>query len=544
MEKTLEKELAKVSNLENLKRDYETKLQEKDDQQQQLLQRITELESTKQALAEDQQRAIDDLKLQYTTLNKDLEHDDEFSRKRIDDLNTELTSLQDRIIQIQEQIGREVEANSTLKTNISEASTGFADVESELHSLKSKVEQTDGTLLERQKKIEACDDQIVAMKWEVRQMEEQLREEEKMRRKLHNTIQELKGNIRVFCRIRPILEHEKQRGVNMASIHISGEDGENIELLEETYSSLGKLSKKTYSFSFDKVFAPESTQEDCYLEISQLIQSALDGYNVCIFAYGQTGSGKTYTMEGVPDGNSQPSGMIPRAVEQIYTMAQKLQEYNWEYNMEGQFMEIYNETIHDLLGDPTEYGKIKHEVRHDPDGKTIITDITTVPLDSMAKVSYMLARAKRNRATGATNMNERSSRSHSVFILKIFGHNVTTGEHSEGTLNLIDLAGSERLSVSGATGERLKETQAINKSLSCLGDVIHALINKKEGSHIPYRNSKLTYLLQNSLGGNSKTLMFVNLSPLSEHFGETLCSLRFATKVNSCKIGHLKRTIY
>lgn len=144
----------------------------------------------------------------------------------------------------------------------------------------------------------------------------------------------------------------------------------------------------------------------------------------------------------------------------------------------------------------------------------------------------MLRKANQNRATGATNMNERSSRSHSVFTLQLTGHNAATGENTAGILNLIDLAGSERLSMSGSTGDRLRETQAINKSLSCLGDVIHALINNKEGGHIPYRNSKLTYLLRNSLGGNCKTLMFVNVSPLMEHFGESLCSLRFATKVS------------
>ena len=155
-------------------------------------------------------------------------------------------------------------------------------------------------------------------------------------------------------------------------------------------------------------------------------------------------------------------------------------------------------------------------------------------------VLNLLKKASENRAVGKTNCNERSSRSHSVFILKLSGVNKLTEEKCEGVLNLIDLAGSERLSSSGASGDRLKETQAINKSLSSLADVIYALGNKD--AHVPYRNSKLTYLLQNSLGGNSKTLMFVNVSPLAGNFQETICSLRFATKVNSCEIGTAKRS--
>ncbi|KAG5440606.1 hypothetical protein PCK2_000316 [Pneumocystis canis] len=234
-------------------------------------------------------------------------------------------------------------------------------------------------------------------------------------------------------------------------------------------------------------------------------------------------------------------GMIPRAVHQIYDTAHALFEKGWCYSMEGQFLEIYNEHINDLLGNPDEFDKKKHEIRHDPkECKTTVTDLTTVILDTPSKVSTLLKKASSNRSVAATQVNERSSRSHSVFILTLRGTNTITGEMSEGTLNLIDLAGSERLSQSQSVGDRLKETQAINKSLSCLGDVIYALGNPK--GHIPYRNSKLTYLLQYSLGGNSKTLMLVTLSPLQQHLSESLCSLRFATKVNHTVIGTAKKT--
>ena len=163
--------------------------------------------------------------------------------------------------------------------------------------------------------------------------------------------------------------------------------------------------------------------------------------------------------------------------------------------MEGSFVEVYNENINDLLGKAEEFDKKKHEIRHDLQKcQTTVTNVTTVSLDSPEKVESILQRAWANRSVAATKANERSSRSHSVFILRLVGDNSITGEHSEGNLNLVDLAGSERLSHSGSTGDRLKETQNINKSLSCLGDVISALGQGKEGTHIPYRNSKVCKL--------------------------------------------------
>lgn len=235
--------------------------------------------------------------------------------------------------------------------------------------------------------------------------------------------------------------------------------------------------------------------------------------------------------------------MIPRAVEQIFKTAKKLQEQGWEYSMDAFFLEIYNEKIRDLLRPKSETKGIEFEIKHDNKGCTTVTNLSTVRVEAPHQVYDLLKRAARHRSTGSTKMNERSSRSHSVFHLRLSGINKINGKTSSGVLNLIDLAGSERLSASGATGERLEETKHINKSLTCLGDVIYSLASRAKGAHIPYRNSKLTYLLQNYLGGNSKTLMFVNVSPLARDLSETVSSLRFATKVNSCDIGTAKRNM-
>ncbi|XP_047957308.1 kinesin-like protein KIN-14N [Salvia hispanica] len=363
-------------------------------------------------------------------------------------------------------------------------------------------------------------------------------EGEKLRKKLHNTILELKGNIRVFCRVRPFLSDD---GV--------GADTKVISFPTAT-ETMGRgidvtQNGQKLAFTFDKAFMPDTSQQEVFVEISQLVQSALDGYKVCIFAYGQTGSGKTYTMMGKPESPDQ-RGLIPRTLEQVFETRQILQAQGWKYEMQVSMLEIYNETIRDLLApnksisDASRLENVKqYTIKHDANGNTHVSDLTIMDVRSSKEVSYLLDRAAQSRSVGKTQMNEQSSRSHFVFTLRIMGVNESTDQQVQGVLNLIDLAGSERLSKSGATGDRLKETQAINKSLSSLSDVIFALAKKEE--HVPYRNSKLTYLLQPCLGGDSKTLMFVNVSPDPSSVGESICSLRFAARVNACEIGVPRR---
>ena len=352
--------------------------------------------------------------------------------------------------------------------------------------------------------------------------------------RMHNLIQELRGNVRVFARVRPFLPGD---GVD---------DDEEPSVVPKSETSL-KLAtapdasgKTEYKFSFDRVFGPSIGQEAVFTEVSEFVQSALDGYNVCLFSYGQTGSGKTHTMQG--SGVGQMRGIIPRSIEKVGVYKEELERDGWQYEMQVSFLEIYNETIRDLLRDDRD-SQLKHEVKVGPDGRKFVSDISMIPLeptDSEA-VEAVMHQAAKYRSVASTEMNAVSSRSHSVFTLHLTALHPKNRQALRGTLNLVDLAGSERLDRSKATGDRAKETVAINKSLSSLTDVFVSI--GKKASHIPFRNSKLTHLLQPSLSGDGKTLMLVNLSPTELSTQESLCSLRFASQVNKCELGKAKRSL-
>ncbi|KAL9559717.1 hypothetical protein MBANPS3_000287 [Mucor bainieri] len=551
-----------VHEIEKLQQDLESSLQSKDSMLREAMQKVADLERTIQETEERHQDELHTIREKFVSKNRELIYSNERRKKQFAEFESELSNAEFEYRKAKRNIEDEERENTALKTQKRQVEGALAELDAATRNKRLEKKNAMSALAAAEETSVTLSDQIDAKGRYIQELQRTLLENEKLRRKDHDRLQELKGNIRVFCRVRPAISkchidglHSQPDALtpsvdaktepNLINARFFGDDNESMELTEQTSSTLGKTITKSHTFTFDRVFSPEASQKECFEEISQLVQSALDGFNVCIFAYGQTGSGKTFTMQGPTYPTEETAGMIPRAVQQIYQVVQQLKQFGWEYSMEGQFLEIYNETINDLLGNSSNYGKIKHEIHHEKSGKTSVTEMTSVVLDSPSKVKLMLRKANQNRATGATNMNERSSRSHSVFTLQLTGHNAATGERTSGILNLIDLAGSERLSMSGSTGDRLRETQAINKSLSCLGDVIHALINNnnnnKEGGHIPYRNSKLTWLLRNSLGGNCKTLMFVNVSPLMEHFGESLCSLRFATKVNSCQVGTAKK---
>ncbi|KAK2656623.1 hypothetical protein Ddye_009675 [Dipteronia dyeriana] len=348
-------------------------------------------------------------------------------------------------------------------------------------------------------------------------------EEQAKRKELHNQIQETKGNIRVFCRCRP-LNKEEILAANATVVDFDVAKNGDLGIL--TSSSIKKV------FKFDRVYTPKDDQVDVFADASPMVISVLDGYNVCIFAYGQTGTGKTFTMEGTV----QHRGVNYRTLEQLFEISKERSE-TFTYNISVSVLEVYNEQIRDLLA--TSPASKKLEIKQSSEGSHHVPGIVEAKVDNIREVWNVLQAGSNARSVGSNNVNEHSSRSHCMLCITVKAKNLINGECTKSTLWLVDLAGSERLAKTDAQGERLKEAQNINRSLSALGDVIYALATKS--SHIPYRNSKLTHLLQDSLGGDSKTLMFVQISPSEQDLSETLSSLNFATRVRGIELGPAKK---
>ncbi|XP_050990778.1 kinesin-like protein KIFC3 isoform X4 [Labeo rohita] len=341
-----------------------------------------------------------------------------------------------------------------------------------------------------------------------------------LRKKCHNELVRLKGNIRVLCRVRPICAGETDAADTKNIVTFDSDDDAVLYL-----SNKGKLM----TFELDKVFSTQATQEEVFQEVQSLVTSCIDGFNVCIFAYGQTGSGKTYTMEGIPE----DPGINQRALRLLFSEVSE-KKPDWDYKITVSMVEIYNETLRNLLGDnPNE--KLDIKMCPDGSGQLYVPGLTEFAVESVEDINKVFDLGHMNRATACTNLNEHSSRSHALLIITVAGFNSSTGHRTSGKLNLVDLAGSERIAKSGAEGSRLREAQCINKSLSALGDVINSLRSKH--SHVPFRNSRLTYLLQDSLSGDSKTLMMVQVSPLENNVSESVCSLKFAQRVRTVEIG-------
>eukprot|EP00968_Pinguiococcus_pyrenoidosus_P020265 scaffold2329_cov247-Pinguiococcus_pyrenoidosus.AAC.5 len=349
------------------------------------------------------------------------------------------------------------------------------------------------------------------------QLQKQYQEEKTLRRRYWNMMEDMKGKIRVYARCRPFAQYEMERGARQV-----------ITFVDETTLGI-ETSRGPKEFTFDSVFPPHINQEEVFEECSSLMQSALDGFNVCCFAYGQTGSGKTFTMTGSP--GTPHAGLTPRMVEECYKLIRENSD-KFRVSVSCYFTELYNDSLRDLfwaLEHKSREAPPKLEIKVNHRNMVFVKNAIVKSVESPDELLELFNRGNSNRAVASTNMNATSSRSHSIFSILLESYDLTTQKTTVGKLTLVDLAGSERADKTGATGDRIREAQSINKSLSALGDVISALSTGE--SFIPYRNNKLTQLMQDSLGGNAKTLMFVNLSPADYNQEETLTSLLYASRV-------------
>ena len=278
------------------------------------------------------------------------------------------------------------------------------------------------------------------------------------------------------------------------------------------------------------MFDTQCRQTDVFdFSIKSTVDDILKGYNGTVFAYGQTGAGKSYTMMGSDIDDNETRGIIPRITEQIFTSIETSPN-NIEYTVRVSYMEIYMERIRDLL-QPLNDNLPVHEEKS---RGVYVKGLLELYISSVQEVYEVLKRGGLARATAATNMNQESSRSHSIFVVTISQKNVETGSAKSGQLFLVDLAGSEKVGKTGASGQTLEEAKKINKSLSALGMVINSLTDGKS-THIPYRDSKLTRILQESLGGNSRTTLIINCSPSSYNDSETVSTLRFGVRAKAIK---------
>eukprot|EP00929_Paragymnodinium_shiwhaense_P112112 TRINITY_DN8036_c0_g1_i2.p1 TRINITY_DN8036_c0_g1~~TRINITY_DN8036_c0_g1_i2.p1 ORF type:complete len:1551 (-),score=329.92 TRINITY_DN8036_c0_g1_i2:193-4845(-) len=364
-----------------------------------------------------------------------------------------------------------------------------------------------------------------------------LREAEVRRRRVHNHIEDLKGQIRVYCRIRPLNQRELDLG-----------DVEAVRIVDNMTVEVPHMGK----FAFDGVFAP-GAQDEVFQDCRDLVQSAVDGHNVTIFAYGQTGAGKTYTMYGHPE----QEGIAARAVGELFENVNGLRSRH-DVSVNGSMVELYNNSVMDLLrpggrrrssgqgldlfqkpeflGIPREQTGGSSSSRSIPLSPTASArggasggDLTEHNAADAAELLDLLHWGLGNRTIAPNAMNPESSRSHVIFTMRVETTNRETGECVSGKILLCDLGGSERLKKSESMGHARKEAIEVNKSLTALGDVIAAIAKKQK--QVPYRNHKITQILQDSLGGSAKTLMFVNCSPALSNVHETLMSLQYATRV-------------
>lgn len=369
-------------------------------------------------------------------------------------------------------------------------------------------------------RISAFSAKALKLDQELTALKQVLKKESIAKRKYKNELEDMKGNIRVFARCRPISKQEIERG---------------CALVAEVDTSIGKITitsnNKTKEFEFDCCFDGHSSQQDVFGSVQGLLESFVDGFNVCLFTYGQTGSGKRFTMFGAPNN----LGLLHRSAEEVFSILSIRDPST--YTVVVQLFELYMDQLIDLIwrarnGKKSQDEPPKLEIKVDPKKGVVVRNAERQQVRNYAELVSIYEQSERMRSTSATLAGATASRSHSIFMIEL--ENMFNNEtQTTSRLSFVDLAGSERASKTGATAIRLKEAQAVNKALSALGDVIAALSSGEK--FVPYRNNKLTQLMQDSLGGNAKTVMIVHFAPTDVCVEETLTSLSYAARAKLIK---------
>eukprot|EP00750_Incisomonas_marina_P028226 INCI6542.1.p1 GENE.INCI6542.1~~INCI6542.1.p1 ORF type:complete len:1747 (-),score=525.98 INCI6542.1:581-5821(-) len=428
----------------------------------------------------------------------------------------------------------EMTAEMKKQKKIAESIGGLQEEMDGLRAKAEELETTKTTMKQQTKKME--------------ELEKMYKKESVLRKRYWNMMEDMKGKIRVYCRCRPFAKYELERQCQSV---VSFPDDVTIKI---------KQDREDKEFIYDQCFSGTSTQEDVFEDCRRLVQSAMDGYNVCVFAYGQTGSGKTWTMVGKPEQEG-CGGLTPRSIDELFLLADQNKNVSTT-TVRCYMIEIYNDQLVDLLYVMTmkESGKkVKHgsepklDIKKDSKGMVVIQGAVILDCPDATRTMEIFDAGNKVRHVGSTKMNAESSRSHLIFAVLVEVYDKQTKKTANGKFSFIDLAGSERAGKTGATADRLKEAMSINKSLSALGNVISALSTGEK--FIPYRDNKLTLVMSDSLGGNAKTLMFVNVSPADYNQEETLTSLVYASRVklitneakqekDSAEISRLKKIIH
>ncbi|XP_077342714.1 kinesin-like protein KIF25 isoform X1 [Lithobates pipiens] len=395
--------------------------------------------------------------------------------------------------------------------------------------------------------LQGMTEKVLMLERSLREVNEKYNTEKERRKIMHNNLIELKGNIRVHCRIRPCLPINRQKLLNQqesSTVVTFALDDETV-LLKCKRPGQPAVDK---IFHFERVFKPHESQSAVFEEVRPLITSVLDGYNVCIMAYGQTGSGKTYTMMGPHSEcereNHTELGIIPRAAEELFRLI--LEKPEESHSVEVSILEVYNNDLYDLLAYDSHAGLcLKRDIVIGKDGKSYVPSLTYKHAAYIEDVLDLVKKGLQLRVKHSTLIHANSSRSHLVVTLTVTtsaksGEAVDTFNSQKHKpiktkLQLVDLAGSECVGMSGVQGVALREASFINRSLSALSDVLGALAEHR--THIPYRNSKLTHLLQDSIGGDAKLLVMLCISPCQKFTTETLQTLGFGTR--ACQVSRV-----